>query len=155
VGAEGAAVIKGNFTTGIIERIEKVAADKMERAVRAIHKELLDNTPVWSGEVVANYQVTVGAPATGTVQHNEQGDPGPTNSMPLGAEPRRAANEEIARQSLEAVDFSKVHGSVFITNNVPHAVPLNYGELPSEDTSRTPAGGFVDKAIEEARRALK
>ncbi len=100
------------------------------------------HTPVWSGKAVRNYQWSVGAPASGVLEPVDSGPPGPTNSMPLGAEPRRAANEAAARQSLEAIDFGNPFQTFILTNNDPDIEGLEYGLLPTPDKSRSPNGMF-------------
>jgi hypothetical protein len=99
-------------------------------------------TPVWSGLAVRNYIWTIGAPASGVIDPINNGPPGPTNSMALGAEPRRDANEAASRETLLALDFSNPFQTFTLVNNAPTIAGLEYGLLPTPEQSRSPNGMF-------------
>lgn len=99
-------------------------------------------TPVWSGKAVRNYIWTNGTPFTGVLEPIENGAPGNTNAMPLGVEPRRAANEAAAAESINSLDFSNPFQSFILTNNAEDIQGLEFGLLPTPTSSRSPNGMF-------------
>lgn len=147
-----------SYTTGSLEKViailEDDVASHIEKVVRTLHSELMAATPVYSGEAVSAWVAST-APTTTRPQHSTAGDPGPTSGMPLGAEPRRAANEAIARQSLSSIDFTQPLSVAYVQNASPHIIALEYGELPSEERSRTPALGIVETAIAATVQKIK
>jgi hypothetical protein len=75
--------------------------------------------------------------------------------MPLGREPRRAANEVRPRASLLAALRAKEPEDIYLTNNSDHIVDLEYGLLPTPEKSRVKAGqGIVRLAIKEVLGSL-
>jgi hypothetical protein len=69
----------------------------------ALNEKILALTPVWEGDALINWRWSTRAPMSGHINPVESPeDPGHTNKMPLGAEPRRAANEARPRASLLA-----------------------------------------------------
>jgi hypothetical protein len=138
------------------EELEHQAVEETKRAARVIQEELFANTPVWSGETVRNFRFAVGAPPSrGTLPAIGTGEPGPTNHLPLGAEPRRPANEAAARADLEAALSFKRLVDVFGTNTVAATKwnLLDSGVAPAPGRSRTP-GGIETPAMQNARHRL-
>lgn len=87
-----------------VDALTKKGAIEVKRAVNVCLETMMSITPVWTGETVANYHVNLGRTATGgTRAAVGTGDPGNTNKMPLGSEPRRPANEALARADMVAV----------------------------------------------------
>jgi len=87
-----------------VDTLEKRAVVELKRGVNVCLETMMALTPVWTGETVANYHVSAGLTAEGGHREPEgTGDPGPTNQLPLGAEPRRPANEALPRQEMSAV----------------------------------------------------
>lgn len=137
---------------------KKYRAFLIKFAVR-LNDKLLANTPVWEGTVIRNWRWSVSAPARGVLP--PEGDaipPGPTNTMAIGAEPRRAANVSAQKE-----DFTRFLGqlatapridNIFLRNNAPHALELEYGQLPSPSRSRTPSGGVLRLAVLETLTAM-
>jgi hypothetical protein len=100
-------------------------------------------TPVHTGETVRNYIWTTGAPFIGHFAPIDNGPTGKTNSMPLGMEPRRHANEVAAFESFMAVNWSDPFQSFYCTNNSPQVGGLELGLLPGAPMkSRSPHGMF-------------
>lgn len=100
-------------------------------------------TPVHTGQTVRNYIWTAGEPFYGVFDAIDTGDPGRTNSMPLGPEPRRAANEAAAAESLHGLDFGNPFQTFVLTNNAPAVGGLEHGLLPGPPLqSRSPNGMF-------------
>ena len=146
-----------------LNRFEASIEQKYKRAlVRfAVHvnERLLARTPVWEGTTLRNWQWSLRSPKK-SVKKPEGGGipPGPTNTMALGAEPRRAANEDAQRADFqmflsELLAQPKVP-NIYLTNPAPNAMGVEYGMLPSAERSRTPAGGVVRLAVYEALAAM-
>jgi len=107
-----------------------------------IDETIKSYTPVWSGKAVRNYVWSVGTPDTTVYSAIESGPPGPTNSMPLGTEPRRAANERAALDTLLSIDFSNPFQNFILSNNAEDIEGLEFGLLPTPERSRSPNGMF-------------
>lgn len=105
-----------------VAALEAQGATELKRGVNVCVETLMATTPVWTGETVANYHTVVGRAATGSHRPADEsaGDPGPTNKMPLGSEPRRPANEAIARAEMQGVinSIDKKLVDVTISNSV-------------------------------------
>lgn len=129
-----------------LDAFEEQAIDQFRQRVKNTVAEglrrLMAKTPVWSGQTVANYVVTAGAPYSGPVKPGFAPTEG-TNNMPLGTEPNRVQAEAVALASLATVDFSDPFQTYYITNRAPQAALLEIGEAPSKERSRSPNGMFV------------
>ncbi len=125
----------------------------MQWTIETMHHSVLSMTPVWSGSAVANYQWSVGVINTGLVNLVDNGPPGPTNSMPLGPEPRRQPNEALADASHDALIFVNPYQTFWLNNNDPDIIGLEYGLLPDPARSRS-RQGMVYHSLELARYVL-
>ena len=114
----------------------------MKDLCEEVDETIKSHTPVWSGKAVRNYNWSVGQPDTTVHEAIDNGPPGPTNSMPLGSEPRREVNERAARESLMSLDFSNPFQSFILTNAADDIEGLEYGLLPTPEKSRSPNGMF-------------
>lgn len=86
-----------------VDALEAKAVAELKRGVNVCLETMMSVTPVWTGETVANYHVSLGRTATGGFRDAVGSeDPGHTNKMPLGVEPRRPANEAAARAEMTA-----------------------------------------------------
>jgi hypothetical protein len=100
-------------------------------------------TPVNTGEAVRNYIWTIGTPNEIAQPAIDNGPTGPTNSMPLGAEPRRHVNEEAADASLLSLNMSNPFQTFICSNVSPDIEGLELGILPGPPwKSRSPNGMF-------------
>lgn len=124
-----------------------------------MNERLLARTPVWEGTTIRNWQWALGSP-TRSVKPAEGGqiDPGPTNTMALGQEPRRAVNEAAQRSDF-AVFLARLMAeqkvpNIYLTNPAPNAAGVEYGMLPTAERSRTPAGGVIRMALAETLTAM-
>lgn len=115
----------------------------MEELCIEIDDTIKSHTPVWSGRAVRNYLWSTGSPDTRSFEPIDNGPPGPTNSMPLGVEPRRATNEDAARETLMALDFTNPFQTFILTNNADDIEGLEFGLLPTPAKSRSPNGMFA------------
>lgn len=140
-----------------IDDLEQKAIAETKRATRIIQAELFANTPVWSGETVRNYRWAVGAaPARGTLEAIGSGEPGPTNHLPMGEEPRRAANEDAALADMESTLAALTKLSNVFGTNTAAATKWNMvdsGVAPAPGKARNP-GGVELPAIQAAKAKL-
>ena len=127
------------------KRLETNFQIRLERIVRIAHKKLLDKTPVFEGRTVRNYLLTMDNPYQGReIEPIGTGSPGQTNSMPLGTEPRRPANEAASLATQSNLKLSRnAFRKIFITNRSQAVAGLERGELPGQGKpSRSPNGMF-------------
>lgn len=100
-------------------------------------------TPVHSGQSVRNYIWSTGTGFGGVIDAIDTGPTGQTNSMPLGTEPRRNANESAAYETLRGLDFKNPFQTFVLANNAPQIAGLELGLLPGPPMkSRSPNGMF-------------
>ena len=120
---------------------------RFARNVKALVEDIDDHikslTPVYTGQAVRNYIWTVETPHMGVFDAIDNGPTGRTNSMALGAEPRRGPNEDAAARSLSSLNFRNPFQTFILTNNSPDIVGLELGILPGPPLeSRSPNGMF-------------
>lgn len=119
---------------------------RLSRGIEEVCQEIDDtikaHTPVNTGKAVRNYNWSAGAPDYTVHEAIDNGPTGPTNSMQLGAEPRRDVNERAAAASLARVDFSNPFQAFFLTNSADDIEGLEFGLLPTPEKSRSPNGMF-------------
>jgi hypothetical protein len=125
------------------EKFEKMFRLKVRMLVTEGMRRLIDKTPVWSGQAVANYVATGGAPYGGPVKAGGDPEKG-TNAKPLGSEVNRGGASAVATATVASVDFSDPYKAFYITNRAPHIGGLEVGALPGKPfTPRSPAGMFA------------
>jgi hypothetical protein len=138
----------------IFDDIKRDLTKRVKRAAELMHRLSTSKVPVWKGTALANMQWSTGAPATGVVDAaGGSKDPGPTNSMRVGSEPRRPENQAISDASFARLNFSNPFQEFILTNNAPHMRRIEFG-LPPRDglKARAPKGVFRVSALEvEAR----
>ena len=147
-----------SFLSGL-ERLkkepEKIVRRKLEVVLRLVHQGVTSRTPVYTGKSLRNWVWTMDQPsASSDLPALGSGDPGHTGSMPLGAEPRRPANQAAVDASFATLDLSKPMRSFWLSNNSENIVDLEYGMLPTPGRSRNPAG-MVGVTFEEVLQALR
>jgi hypothetical protein len=126
--------------------IAKLEANFKQNIDRLIHEAdafIKAKTPVNTGLAVRNMIWVRGE------GHNQRpdalgtGDPGPTNSMALGTEPRRGENEAAAAVSLTTLNLGDPFGVFTLQNNAEDIVGLELGIYPGAPLSnRSPQGMF-------------
>lgn len=135
---------RGSFRLDVAD-FAKQAGEKADLAVRKImldlHARLIEKSPVDTGRFRANWQYSVNAKATGTIEGNWTSE----NRAPPPEAPKIAAGA-----------FGKVH---IIANNLPYAQRLENGY-----SKQAPIGmvgltlmefnSIVSKAAREAREGL-
>lgn len=139
-----------------VKELEKQAIAEVQNATVVVVRECMKNTPVWEGEVVRNYNAGVGGAAGGGAKSPiGGGDPGPTNSMALGSEPRRPANEAASLGEVRAaVAGMRALQDVVVGNSSSNFNRADSGAAPTPQTARNP-GGIVRPALSSARGRLK
>lgn len=109
-----------------------IRASRLQRAVAlAVDQAVVTATPVDEGTARANWQVSIGGPASGVVET-------------LGTSPQPA----ISRNSI-AIQKSTPGKDIHLTNNLPYIVPLNEGH------SKQAPAGFVETAVAAGKAAVR
>jgi hypothetical protein len=103
------------------------------------HSGVIQFTPVDTGRAVGNWQVSIGAPATGEVP----------NTFGAGGSGKASAQAFAAKNGVQGMAGLKVGQSIWICNNLPYIVVLNDGGV-----NRT-AHHMVERALANTRRALR
>lgn len=139
-----------------LKAFEMRAVEETKRAARVIMAELFAHTPVWEGTAIRNYVwYAAGGGAGGEKQALGSGDPGPTNDMSLGSEPRRPANEAAARADMETfLGAMRKLTSVRVSNTAAHFDLVDNGSAPTGDRARNP-GGVMKVSEGNAKGALE
>jgi hypothetical protein len=129
-----------------LESIKQAQANfgKNVQIITITAQKMLESlTPVNTGQAVRNYVWTIGAPNSAALPAIDNGPPGPTNSMPLGQEPRRHANEEAADATLLTLNMANPFQTFICSNVSPDIEGLELGILPGPPwKSRSPNGMF-------------
>jgi hypothetical protein len=133
------------------DKVEDSYSARENAMLIRLNEKILANTPVWEGDTILNWRWSTRAP---DLRHEEPRGlgiaPGPTNSMPLGEEPRRRINEERPRRSLAGALSAKKPVDIYLTNSSDSAMALEYGMLPTPERSRVDGSkGIVRLAIAE------
>lgn len=125
-------------------------------ALEQVQRYILE-TPVYTGRTLANYRWSLGDPITvtrGPIKRPEL--PGKTSEMPLGEEPRRAANAALVEAEFRGVFRSLAanpYQKVYLRNNVPNFSDIEYGTYGAD--ARTPAGGMTRRGELAIRMIIK
>lgn len=137
-----------------VAELEKQAVEETRRAAIVVQDAFFSFTPVWEGETIRNYAWGInGAPPSGVKQEIGSGDPGPTGRMPLGVEPRRAANEDAVMSELRSLLTFNRLVNLSLTNNAPIWDLVDNGSAPTSERARNP-GGVSKNAVAAARSVL-
>lgn len=135
------------------QRIEPAVTARLKRITETITREVLEKTPVHTGRALGNFAWSQGTARLSNMEAAGSGDPGPTGSMPLGAEPRRAANEARVWATHARLKFTRPFGRYFFTNGDPKIGELEAGLLPTPERSRAP-GGMVAITVLSVRTRM-
>lgn len=140
-----------------LKKIETEAALKVGEMAVFILRNMISNTPVWSGETVRNYVISVGAKSSARVSPIGSPPYGDTNSMPLGPEPMRAANAQAAIGFAEgtAKTYVSLSKPIFVHNTIDagKADLIDNGDAPDDKRGRNKVGGVSKRAEMMARAA--
>jgi hypothetical protein len=139
-----------------LAKLEEEAVEDLKITTRFLMEELFARTPVFEGTTIRNYKVGINGFASGFSNAIGGEKPGPTNSMALGDEPRRPANEGAARAAMESALTFKKLVNVFINNSAPNAALVDAGQAPGGPTQviRNP-GGVSALAAQSTRNARR
>lgn len=139
-----------------MKKLNEKAVKEVAEAAFIVSEAFFDRTPVWEGTTIRNYQWGKSPIRGGQLSAIGSGDPGHTGFMPLGAEPRRPANEAAVMAQLRGVlPKDKLH-DLYLTNTVrPEQWDLvDNGAAPRRSRARNP-GGVTKIAIANAKSRLK
>lgn len=127
-----------------IAEAEARFAANLEDVVREIDEHIKAVTPVNTGQAVRNYIWSMNTPNSVVHDAIDSGPVGRTNSMALGVEPRRAANENASAETISSLNLrANPFGVIHLTNLSPDIVGLEAGTLPGPPLrSRSPNGMF-------------
>lgn len=140
---------------GFLEKVQDDLVERQHQIVILLTQKILERTPVWMGDTVANWRWSVGSPDETVERSPASGPPGETNSMPLGVEPRRAASEAVAKRSMTAILSINTPEVLYLTNATDSVLGIEYGFLPSAERSRVDGSkGVVRLAIEEIENGI-
>jgi hypothetical protein len=151
---------KGNGNMGVtfenyFKGVSQKVVQREDQILIALNERILELTPVWEGDSIVNWRWSTKAPIFEHIQPLGQNiKPGPTNTMPLGSEPRRAINEARPRKSLMSALRATAPEDIYLTNSSDSIVDLEYGLLPTPERSRSPRG-IVRLAIKEVMGSLR
>lgn len=123
---------------------ERRFAERVKFIVYTLHHEITHRTPVHTGQALASYEWSLGTPRDRMATEPSETAPlTPTNHLPIGVEPRRKENQQVADMSLGRLSFRNPYESFWLNNNAPHIGGLEYGLLPEAPLNqRSPAGMF-------------
>ena len=124
-------------------RWNRKVATRIINAARFVHQSLIDKTPVWEGQTVRNYIMTLDVGYSGKIDPIGEGATGQTSKMGLGDEPRRAENASAALETGSILTLDNAFSRILITNNSDNVAGLELGQLPDSGRSRSPNGMFA------------
>ncbi|MEQ8308005.1 MAG: hypothetical protein RIA09_15720 [Hoeflea sp.] len=146
------------FLKGLEESLklpEELIRMKLNYALPFVHEEVTSKTPVWSGKSLRNWVWSMDAPNSSAPKEALGSmPPGPTNSMPLGSEPRRPVNQAAADASFAAISTRDPFRQFWLSNNSENIEGLEYGQLPTPGRSRSPKG-MVRVTVQSLMLALE
>jgi hypothetical protein len=124
-------------------KAEKAADDAISKICLDLLSDIVLNTPVDSGRARANWQCSIGAPASGQVQF--EGDTGSGIRAPRES---AASARAIAAGSVAVA--SAPRNIFWISNNLPYIYRLEF-----EQWSKQAPSGMVRLAINRAERKMR
>jgi hypothetical protein len=107
-----------------ILEVEELADGVLRGLAVGAFNFILHGTPEWSGELAANWRITVGAPATGYTESIFKNHPlpGPLPEPFSKLRPNEAALNYARAASAEALSLIHVGVNVYISNSAPYAL---------------------------------
>lgn len=101
-----------------------------------IYESIVEYTPVKTGRARANWQITIGKKANGEVKGS---DPSPYGSKP----------KDLPQQEIKIGKMGKSEEPIYITNNLPYIVGLEYGK------SKQSPNGMVGVTLLDIQNKIK
>lgn len=126
------------------------AEDTAKRQLVTVHKKIIlealsrvvKKTPVDTGRARGNWQVTIGSPATGTLDIKDRKRRKPGTPAPRTATRDAAAAQE---RALATISSLQPFASVWISNNLDYIIYLENG------SSKQAPNGMLSVTVEELR----
>lgn len=155
----GGSQIKGSldYDSTIWKLLKTAIQTEYSRRITALlvhlNREVSMHTAVWQGETLVNWKWSVGAPDLSHRNAANSGPTGPTNTMSLGSEPRRPANQSPVTASLMRVLAQvnvRVPALIFLTNTGEVAEEMEFGQVPGGTGQRIRTSGMLRLAMREA-----
>lgn len=118
----------------IVRALERVTEEAVKKITLDVTANLIDTTPVDTGWARANWIPSIGVPLDRDLED-------------IPATPANAAGAAAlqgAGTALVSASYTLDQGAVFVSNNVPYIVFLNFG------SSRQAPAGFVQRAVAKA-----
>lgn len=128
------------FLEGLLDKPEEIMRDRMKKITLQAHHSIVNKTPVHTGKAVRNWHWSVGSPSGMVFDAIDNGPTGQTSKMSLGTEPRRGPNQQASLDTLKSLSFDDPFQKFILNNNDPNIGALEYGQLPTPQTSRNSAG---------------
>lgn len=136
----------------IEDRIAKKIAAAAKNIVYFIDASVHAKTPVHTGEAVRNMIWSMDMPSPASFPAIDNGPPGVTSQMALGAEPRRPPNAAAAKQTLRALTFVDPFHVYILHNESSDIGLIEYGGSGNPKYPRAPNGVFAVTMAEVAAR---
>lgn len=129
------------------EQLKSFVSARIIMGLKDMQRYILE-TPVYSGRTMVNFRWSAQAPVTSTrAAISTPPLPGKTSDLPLGSEPRRAANAAVVQEEFNAlllVVMENPFQEFYLNNNLEHFSDVEYGVYArAGHTSRTPPGGMT------------
>jgi hypothetical protein len=125
------------------ERVEKNADQVISKVCLDLLSDIVLNTPVDTGRARANWQCSIGAPASGEVSYNSDAGKGIAAPKESGASAYAIA--------AGATSVASAPRNIFwITNNLPYINRLEFDQWSNQAPS-----GMVRLAINRAERKMR
>lgn len=126
--------------SGLSKDLDKQANERAKAAAKAILRELVEVTPVYTTKALSNWQIGIGSPVGGPIGAYFPGILGYTT-----AESSAAA----LRIGYARIDAKKPGEVLYISNLTPYIGELNRG------SSRQAPAGFVERSILVGKTAAR
>lgn len=129
--------------------IEASIGGRVQEIITYIDTRVHQRTPVYTGQAVRNMIWSAGTPSSNVFEAiPSPEETGHTSTMGLGEEPRRAANEAAAKDTLRGLNFSNPFQAFYLTNNSPDIGLIEGGGSGLPGKPRAPEGVFVITMVE-------
>jgi hypothetical protein len=137
--------VVGSFADDV-NKFQRKTVNKMDQVVRKVALELFTRiiykTPVDTGRARANWQVSIGTPAAGTVEIDD-----------------KSGNATVSKATAKSAGF-KAGDTIYLANNLPYIRKLEeggYGDGPKTvgGFSRQAPAGMVTLTVQEFAAVVK
>lgn len=122
------------------KELDNTANERAKQAAKAILRELVEVTPVYTTKALSNWQIGVGAPVAGAIGAYFPGILGYTTAE---------SSEAALRIGYARIDAKKLGEVLYISNATPYIGELNRG------SSRQAPAGFVERSVLVGKAAAR